>query len=142
MHASRPDCGILAFGALCGALSVMGGAFGAHALKARLAERAFEIFELAMRYQMYHGLALLAVGLLLILPGLELPRRLLRTAGALFILGVFLFCGSLLVYSLGDVRWVVRITPIGGFAWIIAWVLLLISALRLRPASGVSGGNG
>ncbi|MCR9144170.1 MAG: DUF423 domain-containing protein [bacterium] len=135
----------LFFGGAFGGLAVLGGAFGAHALKARLSERAFEIFELAIRYQMYHGLALLAVGILMCVlmarppAASEVvgesptpPLRLLSIAGVLFIAGVVLFCGSLFVYSLADVKFVVRITPFGGLVWIAAWTCLAIAGLRSR----------
>lgn len=143
----------LFFGGLAGGLAVLGGAFGAHALKARLSERAFEIFELAIRYQMYHGLALLVVGLLLLVllqraaltettDGVPpAPLRLLSVAGILFIAGIVLFCGSLYVYSLADVRWVVRVTPFGGFAWLGAWTCLALAGLRsvaAKPGAGRS----
>ncbi|MEQ9363337.1 MAG: DUF423 domain-containing protein [Leptospirales bacterium] len=142
----------LFLGGVAGGLAVLGGAFGAHALKARLSERAFEIFELAIRYQMYHGLALLAVGLLLCVllsksPGgaqaaadmAKPPLRLLSIAGILFLVGIVLFCGSLYVYSLADIRFVVRITPFGGLAWLAAWTCLAIAGLRTFAAPGGGG---
>ncbi len=139
----------LLFGGVAGALAVALGAFGAHALKARLSERAFEVFEVAVRYQMYHALALLGVGLLLYMLAMRSeagvsgagathrppPQRLLSTAGVLFLLGILLFCGSLYLYTLADVKFVVRITPIGGVAWLAAWICLAVAGWRVT-ASG------
>ncbi len=115
----------IAIAALLGALSVMGGAFGAHALKGQLTEKALDTFELGTRYQMYHALALLLVGLLL----LQRPEASgLVYAGWAFVVGVLIFSGSLYALSLSGVKILGAITPIGGVARIVGWVLVAIAS--------------
>ena len=115
----------IAIAALLGALSVMGGAFGAHALKGQLTEKALDTFELGTRYQMYHALALLLVGLLL----LQRPEASgLVYAGWAFVVGVLIFSGSLYALSLSGVKILGAITPIGGVALIVGWVLVAIAS--------------
>src|SRR4051794_7260451 len=98
----------LALGALSGFLSVAAGAFGAHALKQRLAAELLVTFETAARYQMYHALALVAVGLLL---GRTADSRPLVAAGWLFCVGTLLFSGSLYALALSGIRPLGAITP-------------------------------
>jgi len=97
------------------------GAFGAHGLRDRLDTRALEIFQTAVQYQMFHSLALLAVGIL----ALQQPQAaLLKSSGWLFLLGIVLFSGSLYLLSLGGLRWLGAITPLGGLAFIAGWACL------------------
>ncbi len=117
-------------GALLGGLAVIAGAFGAHALRQRyhLEERLLTSFETGVRYQMYHALALLAVGLL------ALHGRggtALSVAGWCFLVGVALFSGSiyLLTLAIGPARLWGPITPIGGAALIVGW-FALAAAIR------------
>lgn len=111
----------LAIASILGGLSVAGGAFGAHALKAQLTEKALATFELGTRYQMYHSLALLLVGLL----WLQLPTNSwLGYASWAFILGTVIFSGSLYGLSLSGIKVLGAVTPIGGLALIIGWGLL------------------
>lgn len=109
---------------ISGALSVMIGAFGAHALKGLLeANQRTETFELAVKYQFYHTFALLGVGLILAF----IPEKMVHYAGYCFMAGIVLFCGSLYILALtGVTRWG-AVTPIGGLALIAGWVLLGIS---------------
>ena len=95
------------------------GAFGAHALRDRLTPADLATFETAARYQMYHALALLAVGLLT-------DRGVTRAgaAGWLFLAGVALFSGSLYLLVLTGQRWLGAVTPFGGVAFIAGWVAL------------------
>ncbi|HEX6589948.1 MAG TPA: DUF423 domain-containing protein [Longimicrobiales bacterium] len=118
----------LALGALFGAVAVAAGAFGAHALEARLAADRLAIFETAARYQMYHALALVAVGLVVAL--VPHARGLATGAGWAFVAGTVVFCGSLYLLALGGPRWLGAITPIGGVCFIAGWVLLGLAALR------------
>jgi uncharacterized membrane protein YgdD (TMEM256/DUF423 family) len=114
--------------AILGLFSVAGGAFGAHALKAQLSEKALDTFDLGIRYQMYHALALLLVGLLL----LQIPTNTkLVSAGVAFIVGVFIFSGSLYALSLSGIKTFGAITPLGGLALILGWALLALSTLSL-----------
>ncbi len=106
-------------GALLAGLAVAGGAFASHALKAQLSEKALGIFETGVRYQMYHALALLFVGLLL--RQSEIASWPLLVSGYAFCLGIILFSGSLYALSLSDVRALGAITPLGGVAFLVGW---------------------
>jgi uncharacterized membrane protein YgdD (TMEM256/DUF423 family) len=106
-----------ALGCLSALIAVALGAFGAHALKARLAPDMLAVFETSVRYQLVHALALLAVGLAL---G-RWPGGAVITSGWLFVAGTVLFSGSLYALSLSGLRALGVVTPIGGVAWLAAW---------------------
>lgn len=107
-------------------LAVGAGAFGAHGLRARVTPDLLAVFETAARYQMYHALALLAVAWATTRwPG-PWPAR----AGWLFLIGTFLFSGSLYTLALSGVRWLGAITPLGGAAFLAGWACLVLGALR------------
>jgi uncharacterized membrane protein YgdD (TMEM256/DUF423 family) len=118
----------LAIAALLGFIAVAAGAFGAHALEARLAPDRLAIFETAARYQMYHALALLGVAW----AGSALAgnETLTTAAGWAFVAGTVVFCGSLYLLALGGPRWLGAITPIGGLGFLTGWALLGLAALR------------
>lgn len=120
----------LAIAAVLGGTSVAAGAFGSHALKARLSDRALEIFDIGARYQMYHALALLLVALLLLQT--EAARSLLVAAGVAFIVGVVIFSGSLYALSLTGVTRLGAIAPLGGVALMVGWGCLAIAALNVK----------
>jgi uncharacterized membrane protein YgdD (TMEM256/DUF423 family) len=110
-----------------GALSVMIGAFGAHALRAMLeAQGRLDTFETAVKYQFYHTLALLAIGLLMY----KVSDKLLGYAGYSMIGGVIIFSGSLYILCLSGIRWLGAITPIGGVLMIVGWALLFWAVAR------------
>jgi uncharacterized membrane protein YgdD (TMEM256/DUF423 family) len=113
-------------GALSAFLSVAAGAFGAHALRARLSPEYLAVFETAARYQMYHALGLLAVAWAV---G-RWPGALPQWAGWLFLAGTVLFSGSLYALALTGVRWLGAITPLGGIAFLVGWLCLFLSARR------------
>ena len=115
-------------GALAGAAGVALGAFGAHALKARLSADMLAVWQTAVQYHFWHALALIAIGILiaLALPG----SALLRWAGWLMVAGILLFSGSLYALALSGVRSLGAVTPFGGVAWIAAWVLLAVAVWR------------
>jgi len=120
-------------GGVSGAIAVLAGAFGAHALRGRLVPDMLAVFETAARYQMYHALALLAVA------GLA-PRwdgAPLRWAGWLFVAGTMVFSGSLYALALSGVTALGAITPLGGVCFIAGWGCLAAAAWRLpsRPAA-------
>jgi uncharacterized membrane protein YgdD (TMEM256/DUF423 family) len=118
----------LLLGGISGGLSVALGAFGAHALKARLSPDRLETFETSVRYQMYHALALLAAGMLTIMyPASPYPL----IAGWLFIVGTLLFSGSLYLLVFTNQRWFGAIAPLGGLAFIAGWVCLGLTALQI-----------
>ncbi len=119
---------ILTLGAAAAFLGVALGAFGAHALRARLTEQLLNTWETAVQYHLVHALALLAVGLLLLHAG---PSSLLRWSAGLMLAGMVLFSGSLYLLCLSGVRWLGAITPLGGTALLIAWLLFAVAAWRL-----------
>ncbi len=120
---------LLRVSALFGGIGVILGAFGAHALRDRLAPEMLAVFETGVRYQMYHALALFGVSVLAAhTPGSALPR----IAGWLFVTGIVLFSGSLYVLVLTNQRWMGAVTPIGGAAFIAGWAALLLAAVRAR----------
>ena len=118
----------LAIAALFGLVAVAAGAFGAHALEARLAADRLAIFETAARYQMYHALAL--VGVAWAGSALAGAESLTNAAGWAFVVGTLIFCGSLYLLALGGPRWLGAITPIGGLGFMAGWALLGVAALR------------
>ena len=114
-------------GAAFGFLGVVVGAFGAHALSGVLAETGkAEAFELAVRYQYYHAVALLFLGIW----RKQNTSTLLRWAAVLWTAGVLFFCGSLYGFSLTDEEALVMITPVGGMLLLCGWLCLLAEALR------------
>ena len=119
----------LVFGSLALLLAVAMGAFGAHLLKTRLAPEMMAVYEAAVHYHFYHALGLLAVGLL----ALHVPAALLGWAGGLMAGGLILFCGSLYALSLSGVRGLGMITPVGGLAFMMAWLLLAVAVWRAKP---------
>ncbi len=111
----------LVTGALTGALSVMIGAFGAHALKQLLTLNGrTEVFETAVKYQFYHAFALLITGLLMA----NFSHKFFDYAGISFMIGIVIFSGSLYVLCLTNVKWWGAVTPIGGLALIAGWLCL------------------
>jgi uncharacterized membrane protein YgdD (TMEM256/DUF423 family) len=110
-------------GAVFAGFAVMAGAFGAHALKDKLEPNVLQVFETAVRYQMYHALGLLAVAWACT----KSDGRGTRAAGWLFIAGMVLFSGSLYAYCLSGIKAFGMITPIGGVCFMIGWVLLALS---------------
>ena len=113
-------------GSLLAFLAVALGAFAAHGLKGRLAPDMLTIFETAVRYHMYHALALLAVAW----AGSHWPESRVQYAGWAFIFGIFVFSGSLYLLSTTGVRWLGAITPIGGLGFLIGWLLLVWAVWR------------
>jgi len=113
-------------GALLGFLGVALGAMGAHALSGRLTPDRLAIYETAVRYQMYHALALLAVAWAV---G-RFPGGASAAAGWAFAAGVLVFSGTLYALAFGAPRWLGAITPIGGLCFLAGWLLLAWSALR------------
>ncbi len=111
----------LLLGSLLAGLAVALGAFGAHALRDRLGADLLNTFETAVRYQMYHALALLAVGLIL---SCFSSSAFVPASGWLFIVGIILFSGSLYLLCFTGVRWLGAITPLGGVAFILGWLAL------------------
>ncbi|XOZ32977.1 DUF423 domain-containing protein [Halomonadaceae bacterium KBTZ08] len=118
----------LATGAVLGGLAVAAGAFGAHALEGKLSSHYMGVFETAVQYQMFHALALLGVALI----GMIRPdASWLVPAAWAFLVGILLFSGSLYALVLSGTRILGAITPIGGVAFLIGWVCLVMAGVRL-----------
>jgi uncharacterized membrane protein YgdD (TMEM256/DUF423 family) len=114
-------------GAVLGGLAVVLGAFGAHGLEDYLVEnQQSENFETAVRYQMYHALALVLVGIL----AERWPTTSLRLAGFFFVAGIVMFCGALYGVALARISQLGMIAPVGGALLIAGWAALAIAALR------------
>jgi uncharacterized membrane protein YgdD (TMEM256/DUF423 family) len=125
-------------GALSAGLSVAAGAFGAHALRARVEPRLLEVFETAARYQMYHALALFAVAWVIArgsgvaseelgpAPGIGMAVA----AGWLFVAGTVVFSGSLYAMTFTGIRGLGAIAPIGGVCFLVGWVCLTVAVGR------------
>lgn len=117
-------------GALLAGVGVTAGAMGTHLLKEtwQLPAEKLETYEVAVRYQMIHALALVLVGLLW-------PRfasRLLSAAGWLFLLGIVLFSGGVYGWLATEIKPFVHVVPLGGSSWILAWLLLAVAVGAAR----------
>jgi uncharacterized membrane protein YgdD (TMEM256/DUF423 family) len=113
-------------GALSAFVGVAAGAFGAHALKGRLAADLLAIYEVGVRYQVYHAFALFAAAWAFT----RWPSRTATAAGWLFLAGTVVFSGSLYALALTGVRALGAITPLGGVAFLSGWVCLAVTAAR------------
>ncbi|MFC5589223.1 DUF423 domain-containing protein [Sporosarcina soli] len=116
-------------GAVNAAIAVALGAFGAHALKERLSERYLAIWETAVQYQMFHALGLIAIGILMSSSLLGATTQ-LSWAGYLLLAGIIFFSGSLYILSLSGIGVLGAITPIGGVAFIVGWIMLIVAAVK------------
>jgi uncharacterized membrane protein YgdD (TMEM256/DUF423 family) len=112
--------------ALAACLAVAAGAFGAHALEARLTPERLSTWELAARYQLFHALALLAFAW----AAAEWPRFPAALGGGLLLAGLVIFCGTLYALALGAPRWLGAVTPVGGVLLLAAWLSAAVGALR------------
>jgi len=119
----------ISLGSVSGFIGVAAGAMGAHALKSGLGPDLLQHFETAARYQMYHALALLAVGLW----SARVPSAAARVAGIAFVAGTLLFSGSLYALALSGERWLGAVTPWGGLAFLLGWAAFAVAALRRAP---------
>jgi uncharacterized membrane protein YgdD (TMEM256/DUF423 family) len=113
-------------GAVSAFVAVALGAFAAHGLRARLGADLLATFEVGVRYQMFHALALLAVAW----AHARWPGAFVVAAGWLFVAGTLLFSGSLYVLALSGVRWLGAITPLGGLAFLAGWLCLAWAAWK------------
>lgn len=111
-------------GCIYGFLAVAAGAFGAHALKARLSSEMLMIFETGARYHLMHAAVLLAVGLVPFYNGWS------QASGWFFTLGILIFSGSLYILALSGVRIWGAVTPIGGLMLLAGWASLAMAAIK------------
>jgi uncharacterized membrane protein YgdD (TMEM256/DUF423 family) len=119
-----------AIGALFAFVGVAAGAFGAHGLKSRVTPEMLAVFEVGVRYQMYHAFALFIVAWACT----KWPVTLVNTAGILFIVGTVIFSGSLYILSLSGIKWLGAITPFGGLALLAGWACLFWVAFKSTSA--------
>jgi len=113
------------------ALGVIIGAFGAHGLTPHLEAAQLKSFETGVKYQMYHAIALILLGII----AAHINSKLINYSGVLFALGISFFSGSIYMLSTRaltglSVKWLGPITPIGGTMLIMAWILLFIAVLK------------
>lgn len=113
-------------GCLFGFLSVAAGSFGAHALKAKISQDLLAVFEIGVRYQMYHALALLGVAWALD----KYSNSWIQIAGSSFTIGVLIFSGSLYLLALSGNKMWGAVTPIGGLFLLAGWLLLGIVIIK------------
>ena len=116
-------------GALSAGVAVILGAFGAHGLRGRLTSDMLGVFEVGVRYQMHHAFALLAVAWAYT----RWPGPAVVAAGALFVAGTVVFSGTLYLLALTGQKWLGAITPLGGVALILGWIVLALTAWRGEP---------
>ena len=124
MHSAKI---FLILGSVNAMLAVILGAFGAHGLKARIAPEMLEVYQTAVQYHFYHALGLLVVA---IITHQFLPSFWFRSSGWLMCAGIILFSGSLYILSMTPWRWFGAITPLGGLAFILAWLMLFIGVIK------------
>ena len=120
----------IATGGLLAALGVAAGAIGTHLLKEQWQASAavLETYDVAVRYQLYHALALVAVGLFIE----RTASRWLTAAGALHLGGIVLFSGGIYAWLAIGMKPFIHVVPIGGTCWIVGWILLAMGALTAR----------
>lgn len=117
----------LILGGINAALVVLLGAFGAHALKARLSTEMLAVYQTGVHYHLFHALGLIAVGLVATQIS---DSAYLRWSGWLMLVGIILFSGSLYVLSVSGLRWLGMITPFGGVSFIAAWIVFVIAVAK------------
>ena len=118
----------LILGSLNAMLAVILGAFGAHGLKSRLTDDLLAVYQTGVQYHFYHSLGLILIGVI----AWQMPGSVwLKWSAWIMLAGIVLFSGSLYLLALTNMRWLGMITPIGGIAFIVAWLLLLVAAVKL-----------
>jgi uncharacterized membrane protein YgdD (TMEM256/DUF423 family) len=116
----------LLLGSLSGFTAVVLGAFAAHGLRGRLTEEMLNVFEVGVRYQIYHALAMILVALAFS----RWPRGEFSVAGWFFLFGTVVFSGSLYALGLSGIRWLGAVTPVGGLAFLLGWLSMAWGALK------------
>ena len=107
-------------------LSIIFGAFGAHLIKSKVSVENLNIFETGVRYQMYHSLGIMLIGII----GFHVPHSIIRTSASLLFFGTLIFSGSLYILVLANIRWMGAITPIGGIFLVLGWLNLFYNIYR------------
>ncbi|MCF7972722.1 MAG: DUF423 domain-containing protein [Phycisphaerae bacterium] len=119
----------LMLGALSAFIGVATGAFGAHVLKSRLSADMLAVFEVGVRYQMYHAFALIAAAWV----QTKWPSPAVITGAWCFVIGTLLFSGSLYVLSVSGIKGFGAITPLGGLAFLAGWACLAWAVWKAKP---------
>ena len=114
-------------GSVFAALAILFGAFGSHALKEKLTLEQLETYDIATRYLMFHALGIFAIGIL----GYQIPSEILTWPLLLMIFGILIFSGSLYLISLAGYKKLGMVTPIGGLALIISWLMVAYNIYKL-----------
>ena len=114
-------------GSVFAALAILFGAFGSHALKEKLTPEQLEIYDIATRYLMFHALGIFAIGIL----GYQVPSEVLIWPLLLMIFGILIFSGSLYFISLTGYKKLGMVTPIGGLALIISWLMIAYNIYKI-----------
>lgn len=117
----------LVLGGVNAALVVVLGAFGAHVLKTRMSGDMMAVYHTGVLYHAIHSLGLIGIG---VVAGWLPDSSYLKSAGWVMLAGIVLFSGSLYILSITGARWLGSITPIGGVAFILAWVLFCVAVLK------------
>tara|TARA_B100000214_G_scaffold362166_1_gene326332 strand:+ start:1459 stop:1824 length:366 start_codon:yes stop_codon:yes gene_type:complete len=117
---------LLVVGSAFAAISVLFGAFGAHILKSRLSTEDLTIFETAVRYQMYHSLGIMIMGV----ASFYIPHNLISLPSYFMIFGTIIFSGTLYLIVFTNLRWMGAITPIGGLCLILGWLIFAYNIYR------------
>ncbi|MDP6152605.1 MAG: DUF423 domain-containing protein [Phycisphaeraceae bacterium] len=115
-------------GSVFGMTAILAGTFGAHGLEQTVTPALLETFDTGVRYHMYHALALIGVAWACEHFGGKLPVA----AGWLFVIGIIVFAGSLYLLAITGARWLGMITPIGGVAFVVGWLLLIVAGAQSR----------
>ena len=114
-------------GALLSALGIALGAFGSHSLKTKLNPDELVVYDIATRYLMYHAIGIISLGIL----AFNVPESVVEVPVILMLIGIVLFSGSLYLISIKGYTKLGVITPLGGTAFIVSWVLLAINIFKL-----------
>lgn len=113
-------------GAINGFIAVALGAFGAHGLEGKISDHYLGVWQKAVQYQMFHAGGLLVIGLL----GLKISGSMINWSGWLMFIGILLFSGSLYILAVSGIKVLGAITPLGGVAFLVAWVLMIIATYK------------
>jgi uncharacterized membrane protein YgdD (TMEM256/DUF423 family) len=116
----------LLLGAISAFVGVAAGAFGAHGLEARLSADLLAVYETGVRYELFHAVALLFVGM----AADRWPTVRWARAGWMFVAGTVLFSGSLCALALTGERWLGAVTPLGGVCFLVGWIFAAMASLR------------